>query len=389
MTGRRSYLDYNATAPLRPQAREALQAALLLAGNPSSVYAEGRKAHAALEEARERLASLLDVRPADIIFTSGGSEAAATLLSPRSGGSGDASRTRLLIGAGEHDCVRAGHRFDTSAVAAIALGRDGMIDVAAAEAQLSRTGQGRRLIAVQAANNETGVLQPLAALRDAVGGEDTYIVCDAVQAFGRVSVARDVCPADALLVSAHKLGGPKGIGAIALRNPAFAVDPLVRGGGQERGARAGTQNVAGAVAFAAAAEAAVAAMVREAERLSEMRDDMESAVLGMTPDAVIAGGTAGRLPNTSCIALAGLDAQTALMAFDLKGVSISSGSACSSGKVGASHVLRAMGYEDALTAGAIRVSLGHETVKEDIEMFLSAWRDITRSLEGRGRVAAA
>ncbi|MCB1475321.1 MAG: cysteine desulfurase [Rhodobiaceae bacterium] len=388
MTGRRSYLDYNATAPMRAQARDALHAALALTGNPSSVHAEGRKAHAALEEAREKLASLLDVRATDIIFTSGGSEAAATLLSPRSNLSG-AAASRLFLGAGEHDCVRAGHRFDKANVTELALDSDGAVDIEAAAAELSAKGAAGGMIAVQAANNETGVIQPIANLRDACGASNAYIVCDAVQAFGRISIGRGECPADALFVSAHKLGGPKGIGAIALRNRDFAIDPLVRGGGQERGARAGTQNVAAAVAFAAAAEAAIADMESEAARLSAMRENLEFGLLSITPHAVIAGAGAKRLPNTTCIALAGLDAQTALMAFDLKGVSISSGSACSSGKVGASHVLRAMGYDDALTGGAIRVSLGHETVKEDIETFLSAWRDITRSLEGRGRVAAA
>jgi len=393
MTISRAYLDYNATAPLRPEARAAMAAVEGTFGNPSSVHAEGRAARALMEDARARIAAILHVAPGDLIFTSGGSESAATILSPQTKWPGNQQPIeRLLVGASEHDCVLKGHRFPLANVETLPLDRNGSVDLehlAARIAGLSaRENSSSPMVALQAANNETGIFQPLADVKEALGESGALLVVDAVQWVGRMPSDPDNLPADALFVSSHKLGGPMGIGALALRRAGLEIDPLMHGGGQERRRRSGTENPAAIVGFAAALEAAVRDREIVQKRIENLRDRLETGLLAATPDAIVVGAAVRRLQNTSCIVISGLRAETAVIGFDLKGIAISSGSACSSGKVGASHVLEAMGMDDELASGAIRVSLGWETSEDEIERFLEAWRDITRSLEERRRGAA-
>ncbi len=352
-----------------------------LPGNPSSVHAEGRAARAAVERARETVAALVGARARDVVFTSGGTEAANLVLAPGlHRASGGAARDRLLVGATEHACCLAGHRFPADAVTVLPVDANGVLDRAALRAALATARA--PLVAVQAANNETGVLQPLseiAALARAHG--DALVVVDAVQAAGRVPLALDGLAA--VFLSAHKLGGPKGVGALALA-PGVAGDGLVRGGGQEAGRRGGTENVAGIVGFGVAAALARDEREAEAARLGALRARIETHLLAGAPGLTIFGGAASRLPNTTSFAWPGLDAQTALIALDLAGVAVSSGSACASGKVGRSHVLAAMGFPAA--AGAVRVSLGWSTTEAEVAGFLAAC-DRLRANTDRRRAA--
>jgi cysteine desulfurase len=354
---RRSYLDFNATAPLRPDAREACLAAFELAGNPSSIHGEGRAARAVVEQARAAVADLAGVSPRGVTFTASGTEAANLVLTPAIVGSGRAP-IRLIASAGEHSCMLKGHRFARAAVELAPLRDDGRIDLGALAAMIAR-GDGPVMLALQGANNETGIVQPVAeaaALVHAAGG---IVVCDAVQLAGRAPCAAAALGADFLILSAHKLGGPKGAGALVAASQEISVaEPLVRGGGQERGLRAGTENVAAIAGFGAAARAVIAEMTREPERLAALRDGLAAHIAGAAPDAVIFGQGVARLPNTLCFAIPGVGAETLVIALDLAGVAVSSGAACSSGKVARSHVLDAMRVDPALGAGAIRLSLG-------------------------------
>lgn len=393
MTNSRAYLDYNATAPMRPEARAAMVDAEGTFGNPSSVHVEGRAARALMEDARSRIANILHVAPGDILFTSGGSESAATILSPQTKWPGNQQPVeRLLIGASEHDCVLGGHRFPSANVETLPLDRNGIVDTAHLAARVAELSTGENplsfMIALQAANNETGIFQPLAEVKDVLGDSRPLLVVDAVQWVGRMPAGPDHLPADALFVSSHKLGGPKGIGALAFRREGLEIYPLLHGGGQERRRRAGTENPAAVVGFAAAFEAAVRDRELVQKRIGNLRDRLEAGVKAATPDAIVVGAAVSRLQNTSCIVISGMRAETAVIGFDLEGIAISSGSACSSGKVGASHVLEAMGMDDDLASGAIRVSLGWETSEDEIERFLESWRSVTRSVEDRRRGAA-
>jgi cysteine desulfurase len=384
----RSYLDYNATAPLRPEVAEAMPGALALVGNPSSVHAEGRAARAAVEAARERVARLVGAEPRNVIFTSGGTEAANAVLSPALHKLRDIGASRLLTGAGEHPCVLEGHRFG-GAVERIPLDGNGVMDFGWLEARLQRSASEPVLVSIQAANNETGVLQPVAEAARLVHQHGGLVHTDAVQAAGKIPVDMAGLRADVLTLSAHKLGGPKGIGAIVLASDQISLDErLVRGGGQERGFRAGTENVTGIIGFGIAAEVAARDLTREAMRLARLRQACEGELLRIAPDAVIFGAAAERLPNTLAFAIPGLRAETALIAFDLEGVAVSSGSACSSGKVRRSHVLEAMGVPSPLAEGAIRVSLGWNSSEEDVKMFAAACERLVASLYKR-RAAAA
>ena len=359
----RAYLDFNASAPLRPEARAAMLAALALSGNASSIHAEGRAARGVIEAARRDVANLVGAAPAAVVFTSGGTEAANMALArgPNYGG--------LILGAGEHLCVLQGHRFGADQTRIAPLGADGRLDLAALQDLLRQSVGGAPLVAVQGANNETGVIQPVtetAAMVHEAGGR---LVCDAVQLAGRAPIALAELGADMIFISAHKLGGPKGVGALIAARAENLPPAFHRGGGQERGARAGTENVAGIAGFAAAALAARAQMAQESARLCALRDAAERLVLNIAPDAVIFGAMAARVPNTLNFAIPGVAAQILLIALDLAGVAVSSGSACSSGKVGASHVLAAMGVAPELSQGAIRVSLGWSSNANEIEMF--------------------
>ena len=382
----RTYLDWNATAPLRPEARAAMLAALDVPGNPSSVHAEGRDARRIIDEARRRVAALVGAEPADVVFTSGGTEANATALAPTQ--AGDA----LLVSAIEHPSVLAGGRFRPDAVRTLPVGADGVIDLAALERQLATVAnEGRRaLVSLMHANNETGVVQPVAAAAAIVHAAGDLLHVDAVQGAGRISCDIKALGTDFLTVSGHKLGGPKGIGALVRRSDAVAwPEPVIKGGGQERGSRAGTENVAAIAGFGAAAAAAARDLAAEEGRLLALRDQLEAALHAAFPQTVIFGAGAERLPNTTLFALSGTKAETAVIGLDLAGVAVSSGAACSSGKVAPSHVLAAMGIPAPLARGAVRVSLGYATQEADIERFLAAWRRLAESLSKESRGMAA
>jgi cysteine desulfurase len=487
----RCYLDHNATSPLRPEARAAMIAAFDCAGNPSSIHGEGRAARQIVEAARETVAALFEVEPAAVYFTSGGTEAANWLLQPRGG-------ETLAVSAVEHPCVLAGHRFggrevpphsvslpegredpritaeavssvpsprphplaDAAAKDASTPGRacaekdrmrgdsaphstsfsiipvfeDGSLDLEALEAALSPGS----VAAVQAANNETGAVQQTAEIARTVHSKGAGLICDAVQAVGRLPLG-ELKGADVLFFSAHKFGGPKGVGAAIVRNPAFAPAPLLKGGGQERRQRSGTENVPGIAGLAAALEVAVLEQAAFAARAKAWQDKLECGIRDIAPDAVIFGlggalnegisphpvllplgeGTpeyrseratpsllpggegqdegselrayrrsAHRLPNTTCFAIPGKSAELSLIALDLEGIAVSSGSACSSGKVERSHVLAAMGVPAELSRGAIRVSTGWTTTEADIERFLAALSRICERRDTRHRTCS-
>jgi cysteine desulfurase len=376
----RVYFDWNATTPLRPQVRQALQDALALTGNPSSVHAEGRAARYLIEHAREAVAALVGARPAGVIFTSSGTEANALAHSPAIETTGEKRpRDRLFMSAIEHSSVRAGGRFPRDAIEDIAVDADGRVKLAALADALRRAS--RPLVSIMLANNETGVVQPVAEAAAIVHAAGGLLHVDAVQAAGRIPCDLAAFGADLLTVSAHKIGGPKGVGALVRASDEIHFpDPLIRGGGQERGMRAGTENVAGIAAFGAAAAAAGRQLADEAADMLAVRNLLEEGLGAISPQAVIFGAGAERLPNTTLFALDGVNAETAIIALDLEGVAVSSGAACSSGKVQPSHVLGAMGVSPSLLRGAVRVSLGWTTTQDDVACFLGAWRKVSGAL---------
>jgi cysteine desulfurase len=385
----RAYFDWNATTPLRSEARDALQAALALIGNPSSVHAEGRAARKLIEQAREELAQLVGARPAGVTFTSSGTEANALALTPAIETAAEKrARDRLFMSAIEHSSVRAGARFLRETVEDLPVDADGRLNLAVLAEALSHAS--RPLVSVMLANNETGVIQPVAEAAAIVHAANGLLHVDAVQAAGRMAFDIEALGADLLTLSAHKIGGPKGVGALVRRSDDIHfAEPLIRGGGQERGMRAGTENVAGIAAFGAAAAAARAQRADEAARMLALRTRLEAGLKAISPQAVIFGQTAERLPNTTLFSLEGLKAETAVIAFDLDGVAVSSGAACSSGKVQPSHVLAAMGISPALTRGAVRVSLGWTTTETEVDRLLDAWRKLACALsKGRQGIAA-
>ncbi len=362
-----TYLDYNATAPVRPEAAAAVAAALAVGGNPSSVHGPGRAARRLIEDARDQVAALAGAAPSEVVFTSGGSEANALALA----GSGAA---RLLVSAVEHDSVR----LNAAGAATVPVDRHGVVDLAALERLLDAADGGPCLVSLMLANNETGVIQPVAAAAALARRHGALIHCDAVQAAGKLVLDLAALDVDLLTLSAHKLGGPAGSGALILR-AGRDVAPLLRGGGQERGRRAGTENLPGIAGFGAAAAAARRDLAAgEADRMRALRDRLERMVCALAPRAVIHGTGALRLPNTSCIGLPGLPAETQVMTLDLAQVAVSSGAACSSGKLRASHVLDAMGLPPEAAGSAIRVSLGWASTEDDVERFVAAWRGLAR-----------
>jgi cysteine desulfurase len=367
-----AYLDWNATAKLRPEAQAAVTAALGVTGNPSSVHAAGRGARRLIEDARDKVAALVGVTSRDVVFTSGGTEANMLALTPALG-------EALLISAIEHPSVRSGGRF--AAAEDIAVTAAGVVDLVALERQLA--GRSRPLVSLMLANNETGVIQSVAkaaALVHAAGG---LLHVDAVQGPGRIACDFKVLGADLMTLSSHKIGGPQGVGAL-IRRDGLTLDSQIKGGGQERGARAGTENVAGIAGFGAAAEAVRQGWTGEAARMAALRDKLEAGIRAVAPKAVIFGAEAARLPNTTLFSVPGMKAETAVIAFDLEGVAVSSGAACSSGKVAPSHVLAAMGVAPELARGAIRVSLGYATSDNDVGTILKAWGKLSESLYKAG-----
>jgi cysteine desulfurase len=369
----RTYLDYNATAPMRPQARDMLVRVLEGVGNASSVHREGRAARGLVETARDAVARLVGGQGKNVIFTGSGSEANNLVLAPGFHRTGARPPVKLLAGAGEHPCVLEGHRFPAEDVGLIPLDADGVIDLAMLEAQLDALGNMPVLVSIQLANNETGAIQPVAEAAALVKAHGGLIHCDAVQAAGKIPVDIAALGVDALTLSAHKLGGPQGVGALVLAGEGYVLDRLVRGGGQERNWRAGTENVAGIAAFGEAARVACEALGEEEPRLRDMRADFEAAICEHCPDAVIFSVNAPRLPNTILFAVPGKRAETALIALDLNGAALSSGSACSSGKVKRSHVLDAMGVDPALAESALRLSFGWNTQKDAVTHFTAAF----------------
>jgi cysteine desulfurase len=356
VTFRETYLDWNATAPLRPESAAAMQEAMTLCGNPSSVHRRGRAARQAIEAARDKIAALF---PGDVIFTSGGTEANHLALL----GTG---RLRVLVSAIDHSSVLQA----VPAAERIPVDPNGIVDLTALDALLASGPPA--LVSVMFANNETGVIQPLAEIAEIAHARGALVHTDAVQAAGKIPLDAG---ADILTLSAHKIGGPPGVGAVISR---VELAPMIRGGGQERGRRAGTENLVGIAGFGAAAAAAT-----DYEPVRTLRDRLEAAL----PDAVIVAAEVLRLPNTSAVAMPGMPAETQVIAFDLAGVMLSAGAACSSGKVGPSHVLAAMGLDPTIASSTIRVSLGWTTTEADIDHFIDTWTALYARLGRRRRAA--
>ena len=371
----RVYLDHNATTPLHPEAAQAMVDALALVGNPSSVHAEGRAARKLMEAARFSVAGLVNAKPDDVTFTSGATEALNLALTPDIETAYDRRPVeRLLIGAVEHAAVMEGHRFPADRVEKVPVTPDGVLDLSALAEALDRLGETRAMLALQTANNETGVVQPVAEAAAMVHGRGGVMVVDAVQSAGRLPTDLGALGADLLVVSAHKLGGPAGVGALVRASDAIHFPrALVRGGGQERGSRGGTENVAGISSFGVAARIAAESRASEAIRQRALRDHLEAGLIAVRPDLRILAARSERLPNTSAVLVPNLSAETALIALDLAGLAVSSGAACSSGRVKSSHVLDAMGVAPDLNRSMIRFSLGSTTRMEDIERALVIW----------------
>jgi len=370
----RTYLDWNATAPLLPAAREAVVSALDMIGNPSSVHGEGRALRMLVEAARRDVAALVNAAPAHVIFTSGATEAANLALTPnyRMG------RTPLAIGhlyasEIEHPAIREGGRFAREDVTTIPVTRAGLVDLEALETLLKDhdKAKGLPMIAVMLVNNETGIVQPVKAVAEIIRRHGGLLVVDAVQAVGRVPVDIEALDADFLILSSHKLGGPKGAGTLVSRGEVLMPAALIRGGGQEKGHRSGTENPAALAGFAAAARSAAADLPERNARIAGLRDGLETGMRLATNDVIIHGADVERVANTCFFSLPGLKSETGQIAFDLEGIALSAGSACSSGKVGQSHVLTAMGFDAAL--GGLRVSLGAGSTQADVDRFLAAF----------------
>jgi cysteine desulfurase len=368
MTQRTIYLDHNATTPLRREARRAMTEALSLVGNPSSVHRYGREVRSVVEDARERVAALVGVAPAAVIFTSGGTEANALALQ-------GCGRARVLASAVEHASVLEA----MPGVERIPVDGDGVVDLDALEGMLAGDIE-PALVAVMLANNETGVVQPVREIADVAARHGAAVHCDAVQAAGKIPLDMAELGVHLLSLSAHKLGGPAGTGALVVTGE--PVTPLVRGGGQERRRRAGTENIVGIAGFGAAAEAVgdTAAIRTSMRRLAALRTRLEAAVAAITPTALVAANGAERLANTTCVVTPDLASETLVMALDLAGAAVSAGAACSSGKVTPSHVLAAMGLGEHLARQAVRVSTGWTTTERDVDDFIDIWSAVAGRL---------
>lgn len=377
----RAYMDWNATAPLLPEAREAFLRVASMDGNPSSVHREGRAVRAEIEAARRKVAAALGAKPADVVFTSGATEAANLVLTPdfRMGRS-PLGIGKLYVSALEHKAVFEGGRFDKSNVEVIAAHPDGAVDLSVLAAMLAvhDRATGLPMVALMLANNETGVIQPVAEAAGVVRAAGGILVVDAVQALGRMVLDIAALDADFLIVSSHKIGGPKGAGALVTRGEVMMPAPLVHGGGQEKGHRSGTENAASIAGFGVAAEVAAADVAARSDRLRMARDLIEARMRDIAPELVVLGQQVERLPNTIFFSLPGLKSETGQIAFDLEGVALSAGSACSSGKVGESHVLKAMGLDPRM--GALRISVGTSTTEQDIERTIAAFARIAGRL---------
>ncbi|MBO9124425.1 MULTISPECIES: cysteine desulfurase family protein [unclassified Rhizobium] len=388
MAPARLYLDWNATAPLHPAARDAVLRALDMFGNPSSVHGEGRAVRAAIEGARRQVAALVGADPAHVVFTSGATEAANMVLTPdfRMG------RTPMAIGhlyhsAIEHPAIREGGRFGKDRTSEIAVTADGVVDLDHLQSLLAchDKSTGLPMVAVMLVNNETGVVQPVAEVAKIVQAHGGLLVVDAVQAAGRIALDINALGADFIIISSHKIGGPKGAGALVSRGEVLMPRALIHGGGQEKGHRSGTENSLAFIGFGAAAEVAVREFDERNARISALREQLEGGMLKAAPDVVIYGADQQRVSNTTFFTLPGLKAETGQIAFDLEGVALSAGAACSSGKVGESHVLVAMGRDPKL--GALRMSLGFSTTDEDIAKAVATFTKIAARRKPAGEAA--
>ncbi len=373
------YLDYNATAPAKPAVVEAVADALALAGNPSSVHGFGRDVRKRIEDAREEIAALLGCAPPELVFTAGGTEANNTALR-------GAGRRALIVSAIEHPAVLRTAEACADELVVLPVDGEGRLDMAALDAALATHGADA-LVSVMLANNETGVIQPVAEIAARARAAGALVHCDAVQAPGRIPLSFAGLGIDMMSVAAHKFAGPKGIGALVVR-AGLEIAPLVTGGGQERGLRGGTENAAGIVGFGRAAQLAHDDLARAGE-IAAMRDRLEARLRETEPAVVIFSEGAARLPNTSCVTMPGVQSETQVMGLDLAGVAVSAGSACSSGRVEASHVLRALGASDAVGGCAIRVSTGWATTGDEIERFLGAWRALYAGLTNRWKAGVS
>ncbi|MDD1535853.1 MULTISPECIES: cysteine desulfurase family protein [unclassified Bradyrhizobium] len=373
----RVYLDWNATTPLRPEARAAMVAAFDLVGNPSSVHAEGREARRLVEEARAELALAIGALPRNVVFTSAGTEANALALSPGLRGPSGGPVERLLVSAVEHASVLAGGRFPADRIGLIRVTRSGVVDLEHLKARLADGPPA--LVSIMAANNETGALQPVAEAARIVHETGGLLHVDAIQALGKIPFDIKAMGIDLATFSAHKIGGPKGVGALVMAEGIAGLEPVLRGGGQELSRRAGTENVAGIAGFGAAVKVALQALPEDAARITTLRIRLENGIRGIA-DATIVAGDTERLPNTVLFTAPGLKAETAVIGFDLEGIAVSSGAACSSGKVQPSHVLSAMGFDPQVAQGAVRLSMGWSTEPDDINRALEAWRKLGNTL---------
>ena len=363
MTAERVYLDHNATSPMRPEARQSLLQALDLGGNPSSVHGEGRAARALVENARKTIADTLSVLPGMVIFTGVGTEANNFAIK-------GADVERIVISAIEHPCVVEAAEATGKPVHVIPSRADGIVDLAALRSILAKD-TGRALVCLMLANNETGAIQPVREAAAIAREFGALVHCDAVQAYGKQPVNFTMLDVDMMTLSAHKIGGPQGTGALIVRD-GVTLKKFIHGGGQELGRRGGTENVPGIAGFAAAAMAASDNPLS----VKELRDQFESELKAVSPGVVIFSGNAERLENTCYFACPGVTAQTALIHLDLDGIAVSSGSACSSGKVTGSRVLAAMGVDDALRACALRISFGWTSTPRDITAFMHSWQHL-------------
>ncbi|QND20107.1 cysteine desulfurase [Rhizobium leguminosarum bv. viciae] len=384
----RLYLDWNATAPLHPAARAAIMRAIDVFGNPNSVHGEGRAARAAIEGARRKVAALVGTDAGSVVFTSGATEAANLALTPdfRMG------RTPLRLGqlyfsAIEHPAVREGGRFTREKMTEIPVTEAGVVDLDALSRLLDAHDKaaGLPMVAVMLVNNETGIVQPVEAAAKIVHAHGGLFVVDAVQAAGRIALDIEKIGADFLIVSSHKIGGPKGAGALIARGEALMPKPLIQGGGQERGHRSGTQNSLALIGFGAAAEAAADEFEARNAAIGALRERLEAGMREVAADVIIHGEGGERVANTIFFTLPGLKAETGQIAFDLEGVALSAGSACSSGRLGESHVLTAMGRDAKL--GALRISLGFSTTEEDIDRAIAAFAKIANRRRSAGEAA--
>lgn len=390
----RIYLDHNATSVVLPAARQAVLDAMDLPGNPSSVHAEGRAARSVLEKARDAVAALCGVSSDGVVFTSGATEAASTALAPlwlRHGREWHADALAVLET--DHPCLRGGGRFDADKVTRLAVDADGIVRLDALAGWLSALDGRPAILALSWANGESGVIQPLSKIREALTGHDVRLVADAVQLAGRHPLNIRDAGIDAAVLSAHKFGGPKGIGALVLSDENTRPYALFTGGGQERGRRGGTEGLPLIAGFGAAASIARSMADDGWPQARRLRDGLEAALRDMAPGIAIMGAGAQRLPNTISFTHPAMRAETVQIAFDLRGIAVSAGSACSSGKVGASHVLRAMaeaGYPADPAHGALRISLGPDSTQADIDEFINVAGQVLARLEvEKGRSNAA